>query len=204
MKTQVPSIQKLFDVRWNLWDQNVRHVRFVRDRVAQGVFDQGYVVGLCDIIARELHEILRVRPALQIKDNLLALLGKFPGGQDDPSLIPYRKLKMARARLEQVMYSDETFVVLVRLWIVLYEVQVRAVGKGRDVRVPVRPVEVQVRTCLAIVYLGPVGGQTRDVIWFENFLDAVYGVPTVDDGPVSRRDLEETSGVNILWLHYNL
>ena len=64
--------------------------------------------------------------------------------------------------------------VLVFHWVVLYEVQVRAIRQGSYVRVSVRPILSQICARLAVVDLGPVTGETRDVVWFENLLDAVY------------------------------
>lgn len=64
--------------------------------------------------------------------------------------------------------------VLVFHGVVLYEVQVRAVGKSPYVRIPVRPRQVQVEPSLTIIDLGPMAWKTRDVVWLKNLLDAVY------------------------------
>jgi hypothetical protein len=40
-----------------------------------------------------------------------------------------------------------------------------------------------------------VTGNTCDVVFFEDFLDALDGVSTVDDGPGTTRVVEETTNI---------
>jgi len=64
--------------------------------------------------------------------------------------------------------------VLVSHGVVLYDVQVRAVGKSPYIRVPVRSVLGQICTRLAVIDLGPMAWKTRDVVGLKDLLDAVY------------------------------
>lgn len=105
-------------------------------------------------------------------------------------------MKVARTSLELVEDLDESLVVPIRFGIVFYEVQVRTVREGRDVRVPVRPILIQICTDLTIVHFGPVTGNTRDVVLFENFLDAFDCVPTVDYRPWAARDVKEPTYID--------
>jgi hypothetical protein len=38
-------------------------------------------------------------------------------------------------------------------------------------------------------------GNTCDVVLFQNFLDALDGVPTIDDGPGTTRVIKETTNI---------
>jgi hypothetical protein len=102
---------------------------------------------------------------------------------------------VAGTSLEFVEDLDKSLVVPVRFGIVFYEVQVGTVREGLDVCVPVGPILIQICTNLPIVEFGPVTGNTCDVIFFENFLNALDGVSTVDDGPGTTRVVEETTNI---------
>jgi hypothetical protein len=91
----------------------------------------------------------------------------------------------------------------VGVWVVFDKVQVGPVGQGTYIRVAIRAIHGQVRTSLAIVHLGPVRGDSCDMVCFEDFLDSVYGIATADDGPGMFRDAEQFFDIQG-WLHYNL
>jgi len=97
--------------------------------------------------------------------------------------------------LEFVQDLDKTLMVPIRFGIVFYEVQVGAVRESLDVCVSVRPILIQICTNLPVVYFGPVTGNTCDVVFFEDFLDALDGVSTVDDGPGTTRVVKETTNI---------
>jgi hypothetical protein len=108
-----------------------------------------------------------------------------------------------RPTLELVCDSNKTLVVPVGVRVVLDQVQIGPVGQRAYIRVAIRAIHGQVRTPLTIVNLGPVRGDSRDVVRFEDFLDAVYSVPTVDYWPGTIRDSEQFFDIQG-WLHYNL
>jgi hypothetical protein len=103
---------------------------------------------------------------------------------------------VSRTSLEFVEDLDKSLMVPVRFGIVFYEVQVGTVREGLDVCVPVGPILIQICTNLTIVEFGPVTRNTCDVILFEDFLDALDGVSTVDDGPGTTRVVEETTNID--------
>jgi len=84
--------------------------------------------------------------------------------------------------------------------IVLYEVQIRPIGEARDTGVPVRSVLGQICTRLPVIDLGPVTRYPRHVVWLDDLLDAVYDGSSIDDGPGTVWDAEETLDIDC-WVH---
>jgi len=119
-------------------------------------------------------EVPCIRPAFQIEKDLGTILREFTRSDYDPIFVRNWELKVTRARLEFVEYSDKALMVPVCLCIVLYEVQVRPVRQGTHTGVPVRPRQVQIEPSLTIIHLGPVAGYACDVVRLNDFLDLVY------------------------------
>jgi hypothetical protein len=84
--------------------------------------------------------------------------------------------------------------------IILYEVQVRPVGKSPYIRVPVRSVLGQVGPSLTIIDLGPMAWKARDVVGLKNLLDTVYDGSSIDNGPGVGGDTKKTFDIDC-WVH---
>jgi hypothetical protein len=74
---------------WDLGNQDVRDIIQFWNRIAKGILDQGYVVFVAHVISGLGHEVLGIRPTLEVEPNGPALLGKFTRGHNDPSLISH-------------------------------------------------------------------------------------------------------------------
>jgi hypothetical protein len=140
IETHVPAVQEVLERPGYFWNQNVGHIIFVGVHVPKGILHEPYIVGICHIVFGLGHQVSGICSAFQIELNDPALLGHLTGCHYDPILVPNWELKMSRASLKEIVNPDETLMVPIGIKIVLYDIKVHAVGKGRGVSVPVRSI----------------------------------------------------------------
>jgi hypothetical protein len=126
VKTTVAPFKEFCEGGGYLWDQNVG--RIVGPGVPKGVFDECYVVCIFHVISSLIHQVFGVCTAFQVENNLGAFLRQLTGRNNDSVFVICGQLKVPRTRLEFIEDPNKGLVVPVCFGVVLYEVQVRAIG----------------------------------------------------------------------------